>query len=147
MTQSELAFSIASEAHKGQKRRIGADKGVDYIVHPIRVSEHFKDDDELGAAAMLHDVVEDTRYDASVLISMGVSAAVVDLVLVLTRRTGENYLDYILRIKDNPRATAIKLQDLMDNMWSLAEGSMLDKYRMAQYILVHGQIQHLQAGG
>jgi len=137
MTQPELAFSIATEAHKGQKRKLGADKGMPYIVHPVRVSEHFKGDDVLEAAALLHDVIEDTKFDAAVLISMGVKAEIVNLVIELTRHKGENYLDYILRIRANRRATRIKLADLADNMMSLEEGNMLDKYRMAKYILLN----------
>ena len=134
-TQRELAFSLANDAHKGQKRKLGDDKGKPYIVHPLRVSGHFHGDDVVEAAALLHDVIEDTRVTAKDMLELGVSQAVVDLVLVLTRRKGENYLEYIFRVKDNPQALKIKLKDLEDNMMSLPEGTLLDKYRLARYIL------------
>ncbi|MDN4472773.1 bifunctional (p)ppGpp synthetase/guanosine-3',5'-bis(diphosphate) 3'-pyrophosphohydrolase [Demequina sp. SYSU T00b26] len=57
----ERAYSVAEEAHRGQKRK----SGEPYITHPIAVAQIVAD---LGlpasviAAALLHDVVEDTDY-------------------------------------------------------------------------------------
>ncbi len=56
----ERAFVFASEAHEGQQRR----SGEDFILHPLgvaRVLSELRQDDETIAAALLHDVVEDTE--------------------------------------------------------------------------------------
>ena len=62
MTLVEKALQFASEAHGsiGQKRKY---TGEDYIVHPIEVMEIVKSvphTQEMLAAALLHDTVEDT---------------------------------------------------------------------------------------
>jgi GTP pyrophosphokinase len=55
------AFDVSVEAHKEQRRKSGA-----YIFHPIAVAKIVASEIGLGAtsiaAALLHDVVEDT-YD------------------------------------------------------------------------------------
>ena len=55
----ERAFFFASEAHEGQQRR----SGEPFIAHPVGVARVLADlhlDDSTLAAALLHDVVEDT---------------------------------------------------------------------------------------
>jgi guanosine-3',5'-bis(diphosphate) 3'-pyrophosphohydrolase len=57
------AFTLAADAHSGQLRK---DDGSPYISHPVKVAERLHDagfDDEVIAAALLHDVVEDTEMD------------------------------------------------------------------------------------
>ena len=58
----QKAFEFANEAHKNVRRR----SGVPYIIHPIQVAKIVVTDIGLGyksiAAALLHDVVEDTEY-------------------------------------------------------------------------------------
>ena len=54
-----IAFTI--EAHKGQYRK----SGEPYAVHPIlvaTVASRFSKDEDIIATALLHDVVEDTKY-------------------------------------------------------------------------------------
>ncbi len=58
------AVAFAARAHEGQYRR---DKQTPYISHPYRVSLILRQfygisDEETLAAAMLHDVIEDTPY-------------------------------------------------------------------------------------
>ena len=58
----EAAYEVASEAHEGQVRATGDP----YIVHPLAVAEILAGyglDAETLAAALLHDVVEDTAVD------------------------------------------------------------------------------------
>ena len=58
----QKAFDFANEAHKGVRRR----SGEPYILHPIAVAKIVVSNIGLGyksiAAALLHDVVEDTEY-------------------------------------------------------------------------------------
>lgn len=58
----QKAFDFANEAHKNVRRR----SGEPYILHPIAVAKIVVNDIGLGyksiAAALLHDVVEDTDY-------------------------------------------------------------------------------------
>lgn len=55
------AMWFAMRAHNGQTR----DDGEDYIVHPAQVANIIgcvTDDQEIIAAAWLHDIIEDTQY-------------------------------------------------------------------------------------
>ena len=60
------AFFLAKEAHKGVLRR----SGEPYILHPLAVAKIVVEEIGLGvksvAAALLHDVVEDTAYTKSI---------------------------------------------------------------------------------
>ena len=59
-TEIDRAFWYAVKAHKGQKRKDGV---TPYISHPIEVAEitgTMTSDPRVIAAALLHDVVEDT---------------------------------------------------------------------------------------
>ena len=59
-TYFEKALQFAIEAHKGQLRKWTS---IPYILHPIEVCaivSTMSNDDELLAAALLHDTVEDT---------------------------------------------------------------------------------------
>lgn len=58
----DKAMKFAIEAHKGQERR---GKGFPFIVHPmecVEIAATITADQEILAAAVLHDVVEDTDY-------------------------------------------------------------------------------------
>ena len=55
------AYNLANEAHKGQMRL----SGEPYVIHPIEVASILVDiglDTNTIAAALLHDVVEDSEY-------------------------------------------------------------------------------------
>ena len=59
------ALAIATVAHRGQKRKMS---GHNFITHPIAVAQIVADaggSDEAIAAALLHDVLEDTTYSPS----------------------------------------------------------------------------------
>ena len=60
----EQAYRVADKAHAGQKRK----SGEPYITHPIAVAQIIADmglPESVIAAALLHDVVEDTDYPLS----------------------------------------------------------------------------------
>src|SRR5205807_4933869 len=61
MERIERAYELANRAHKGTRRR----SGEAYIQHPLEVALLLADmciDADGIAAALLHDVVEDTKY-------------------------------------------------------------------------------------
>ena len=77
------AKMLAGKAHEGQFRKYS---GLPYIVHPIEVAtivQTVEHSEEMIAAALLHDVVEDTDYSFED-IAKEVSPEVADLVKGLT---------------------------------------------------------------
>ncbi|WP_438799333.1 HD domain-containing protein [Brevibacillus laterosporus] len=106
----EKAIIIAIKAHAGQ-----VDKGGNpYILHPLRVMLKMSTEEEM-VAAVLHDVIEDTKVNAHDLIRAGFTESVIDAVIALTRQDGETYMDFIKRAKCNPIAREVKTGDIEDN--------------------------------
>jgi hypothetical protein len=56
-------------------------------------------------------------------------------VVALSKKPKENYLDFLQRVLQNPLARQVKIADIRDNMESLEDGTMKDKYRLALFIL------------
>ncbi len=147
------ALAFAKRAHEGQFRR----DGKPYFTHveavATKVSEDWfqlipreaqdnwnKHKDHVVAAAALHDVIEDCNVSAADLLKEGFSVMTVEIVEALSKRKGETYFDFIMRIHDGGPfrvgMVAVKLADLSHNMSdNPKEGSQLDKYRLAEYIL------------
>ena len=112
MSTLTRAIEIATEAHKGQFDK----SGKDYICHPLRVMEMGKTEDE-KIVGVLHDVVEDSPWTSQELEAEGFSKQITDALRCLTKTSeNENYDEYIERIKKNPLAVSVKLNDLTDNM-------------------------------
>ena len=112
MSTLKRAIEIATEAHKGQ-----CDKaGKDYIGHPLRVMEMGKTEEE-KIVGVLHDVIEDTDWTFEKLAEEGFSDEVIAALRCVTKISeNENYDDFIDRVKKNPLAVAVKINDLTDNM-------------------------------
>ena len=108
--QTKKALKLCFEAHKEQVDK----SGMPYVFHPFHLAEQMKDE-VTCTTALLHDVVEDTDYTLEDLRAMGVEAAVIDALTLLTHDPSEPYMDYVARIKDNPVAKAVKLADLKHN--------------------------------
>jgi ribosomal protein S18 acetylase RimI-like enzyme len=105
------AITLAAEHHDGQ-----VDKGGEpYILHPLRVMQAAKTDEE-KIVAVLHDIVEDTNYSMDDLQKDGFSQDVIEAIGYLTRKFEETYDEFIQRIRRNPLATKVKLLDIADNM-------------------------------
>lgn len=104
------ADEMAEKAHEGQVDLAGQD----YINHPRRVAAGLRGIEKI--AALLHDVVEDTPNTLDDLTRAGFPAAVIEAVDALTKRPGEDYAAYIMRVKSNPTARRVKIEDLKDNM-------------------------------
>jgi len=137
----QQAETFAREIHLHQKRHFGNDKGKPYIVHPERVQANF-DDPFLKAVSWLHDVVEDSDCTLDDLKEKGFPIEVIHGVNGMTRREGESYHKYIVRVKVNQFALPVKIADIKDNLKSLPSNKkvMRDKYELALYILMVKQI-------
>ncbi|HEY7195884.1 MAG TPA: bifunctional (p)ppGpp synthetase/guanosine-3',5'-bis(diphosphate) 3'-pyrophosphohydrolase [Gaiellaceae bacterium] len=121
----ERAFQFSCEAHEGQVRR----SGEDFVAHPLGVAQILADlhrDDATLAAALLHDVVEDTETTIEeVRADFGEEVTrLVEGVTKLTRihfqsreqAQAENYRKMIIAMADDPRVILIKLADRLHNM-------------------------------
>ena len=107
----QKAFEIASAAHKGAKDKAGAD----YILHPMTVASNVGDNEYAVAAALLHDVVEDTEYTLEELSEI-FPEEVITALDHLTHCEGEPYMEYVKRAKADPIAKTVKKADLEHNM-------------------------------
>ena len=112
MSTLQRAIEIATEAHKGQFDKAGRD----YIEHPLRVMEMGKTEEE-KIVGVLHDVVEDTPWTFEALEAEGFAPEIIAVLKCVTKVSeNENYDDFIERVKKNPLAVAVKINDLSDNM-------------------------------
>ena len=110
MNKIELAYAIALVAHKGQVDKVG----VDYINHPLTVSKNCSTEKE-KIVALLHDVLEDTKVTKEDLL-LFFEEDIVEAICLLTHDEKDTYMDYLAKIKANPIAKAVKIQDLKHNM-------------------------------
>lgn len=112
MSTLKRALEIATQAHQGQFDKAGRD----YIGHPLRVMEMGKTEEE-KIVGVLHDVIEDTDWTFEKLAEEGFSDEVIAALRCVTKTSeNENYDDFIDRVKKNPLAVAVKINDLTDNM-------------------------------
>jgi metal dependent phosphohydrolase len=110
INEYELAYNIASKAHKGQKDK----GGEDYFKHPLTVSNKLSGEKD-KIVALLHDVIEDTDVTVNDLREAGFSDEVVLAVSVITKKDGEDYEEYLNRVKQNPIALRVKIADMEHN--------------------------------
>src|SRR4249919_3966950 len=121
----QRAFRFAATKHEGQQRR----SGEDFIHHPwgvAKICAGLRLDEQTIAAALLHDVVEDTDTDIQeVRAEFGDEIAqLVEGVTKLTRiqfqsreqAEAENYRKMIVAMAQDVRVILIKLADRLHNM-------------------------------
>lgn len=138
MSTLERAIEIATEAHRGQVDKCGCD----YIGHPLRVMAAGKSVEE-KIVGVLHDVVEDSDWTFEQLEAEGFSAEVVEALRCVTKLSeNEPYDKFIARVKKNPLAVAVKLNDLTDNMdiRRLPYISDKDVKRLKKYLKAYKQL-------
>ncbi len=124
-----LAFDTAVEAHSDQRRK----SGEAYIFHPINVAKIVAQQIGLDAtsicAALLHDVVEDTRFtleDIERLLGNTVAKIVHGLTKISSLKKdknislqAENFRKMLLTLNDDVRVIIIKIADRLHNMQTM----------------------------
>ncbi|UPQ78523.1 RelA/SpoT family protein [Flavobacterium azooxidireducens] len=133
------AFDVAVDAHKDQRRK----SGEAYIFHPIAVAKIVASEIGLGAtaiaAALMHDVVEDSPTTVAEIEKM-FNPKIAQLVDGLTKiakvktdqeisMQAENFRKMLLTLNDDVRVILIKLADRLHNMQTME--SMVD-YKQAK---------------
>ncbi|MGO4817909.1 RelA/SpoT family protein [Flavobacterium sp. W22_SRS_FP1] len=133
------AFDVSVEAHKDQRRK----SGEAYIFHPIAVAKIVASEIGLGAtsiaAALLHDVVEDTPTTVKD-IERIFNPKVAQLVEGLTKialvqkdmnvsMQAENFRKMLLTLNDDVRVILIKIADRLHNMQTMES---MDDYKQVK---------------
>ncbi|MCQ3830117.1 bifunctional GTP diphosphokinase/guanosine-3',5'-bis pyrophosphate 3'-pyrophosphohydrolase [Microbulbifer elongatus] len=138
------AYFYAEQAHEGQKRR----SGEPYITHPLAVATILAGmhmDAQSLAAAMLHDVIEDTGIPKAALAEQfGEEIAdLVDGVSKLTQfetdspaeKQAENFQKMALAMARDIRVILVKLADRLHNMRTLGSLKPEKRARIARETL------------
>jgi hypothetical protein len=94
------AVVFAARVYGASRNRSG---GL-FLAHGMNVAEALGRAATSSAmsAAVLHDVLEDTDWTIDDLARSGVGSLECEVIDVLTRRSGETYMDYVRRICDAP---------------------------------------------
>ena len=124
-----LAFNTSVDAHKNQRRK----SGEPYVFHPISVAKIVASkiglDATCIAAALLHDVIEDTNYDENKITEI-FGKTICKIVVGLTKISklskdenvslqAENFRKMLLTLNDDVRVILIKIADRLHNMQTL----------------------------
>ena len=136
------AISIALEAHRGATDKAG----MPYAGHIMRVMQAGRTIDE-KIVGVLHDLVEDTHWTFDMLLEEGFPPHIVDALRCVTKISeDEPYEEFIKRVKTNPLAVAVKINDLTDNMDIRRLSDLTDKdvQRLRKYLKAY---KELSAGG
>ncbi|MEY2703033.1 MAG: diphosphokinase, partial [Bacteroidota bacterium] len=123
------AFDVAVDAHKEQRRK----SGEAYIFHPIAVAKIVASQIGLGAtaiaAALMHDVVEDTEItilDIEKMFNPKIAQIVEGLTKIPRIKKdqeislqAENFRKMLLTLHDDVRVILIKIADRLHNMQTM----------------------------
>lgn len=126
------AISIALKEHEGQTDKAG----MPYAGHIMRVMQAGRTTDE-KIVGVLHDLVEDTDWTFDMLLAEGFPIHIVEALRCVTKLSDdESYDEFIQRVKSNPLAVAVKINDLTDNMdiRRLSDITEADAQRLRKYL-------------
>ena len=148
-----LAFNTSVDAHKNQRRK----SGEPYVFHPIAVAKIVASkiglDATCIAAALLHDVIEDTEYNESKiqkLFGKTISKIVIGLTKISKLKKekdislqAENFRKMLLTLNDDVRVILIKIADRLHNMRTLEVLSPEKQIKIASETLyIYSPIAH-----
>ena len=146
------AYDFAAEQHRSQKR----ESGEPYLSHPLEVAHVLADmklDVATVAAALLHDVVEDTQIPLSRIAELfgPVTSRLVEGVTKISRldllapeaRQAESLRKMLLAMVNDVRVVVIKLADRLHNMRTLEFLAPEKQQRIARETIdVYAPIAH-----
>ena len=147
------AFDTAVNAHRNQRRK----SGEPYVFHPISVAKIVAHEIGLDAtsiaAALLHDVVEDTEYsfeDIDKLFGSDVMRIVEGLTKIskLSKESNvslqaENFRKLLITLNDDIRVIIIKIADRLHNMQTLDAMPEYKQIRIASETLyIYAPLSH-----
>ena len=127
---TKIALKLCFEAHKDQIDK----SGMPYVFHPFHLAEQMADENTT-IVALLHDVIEDTEYTLDDLRKFGFAEDVLSAISLMTHADDVPYMEYVVKIKTNPIAKAVKLADLKHNsdMSRLDQITQTDEERAKKY--------------
>lgn len=138
-TLLQKAIELAVMAH----RKSEDPPGEPYIIHPMRVllrvsqPDDAHQDEHLRCVAILHDTLERTNLTAHDLKSAGMPKPVIRAVKLLTHDDDTSYADYVIKLKPDKLARAVKIADLLVNAdlrrVSYRPGKREDRRRVNRY--------------
>lgn len=147
------AFDVAVDAHKNQRRK----SGEAYIFHPIAVAKIVASEIGLGptsiAAALMHDVVEDTDITVQDIEKM-FNPKIAKIVEGLTKISklepdpevsmqAENYRKMLLTLNDDVRVILIKIADRLHNMQTMESMAAYKQAKIASETLyIYAPLAH-----
>jgi len=147
------AFDVSADAHKDQRRKTGEP----YIFHPIAVAKIVANEVGLGAnsiaAALLHDVVEDTDYtfdDIEQIFGEVISKIVNGLTKISRLQSdqeksiqAENFRKMLLTLNDDVRVILIKIADRLHNMQTLNSMQVDKQVKIAsETLFIYAPLAH-----
>ena len=148
-----LAFDIAVDAHKNQRRK----SGEPYVIHPISVAKIVADEIGLDstsiASALLHDVIEDSNYtieDIKKTFGNTISKIVYGLTKISNLKKdsydsiqAENFRKMLLTLNDDVRVIIIKIADRLHNMKTLSSLPKQKREKIAsETLFIYAPLAH-----
>lgn len=146
------AFDMALDAHREQRRK----SGEPYIFHPIEVAKIVANEIGLDAtsiaAALLHDVIEDTKYTYED-IEKRFGKKIADIVEGLTKISNinrrnisiqsETYRKLLMTLAEDFRVILIKIADRLHNMRTLSSLRPAKQKKIAsETIYIYAPLAH-----
>jgi (p)ppGpp synthase/HD superfamily hydrolase len=136
------ARAFAQQVHEASGQTYN---GKSYFVHPQRVAEivaGLTSDPLAQVVAYLHDTVEDTAVTLAEIAERFGPEVAADVASLTRDKEKEEYMAFVARAAQRPRARLVKLADLRANIEAFADPACdkplkkLDQYRQAEaYIL------------
>ena len=130
MKETLKALDFALKAHDGQKRK---NSEIPYIYHPLNMACHALamdiKEDEIIAAILLHDVIEDCGYTKD---DLPVKEETRKLVVLMTHEKDDTRREEIMKayykgLAEEPKAALIKCIDRCNNLTTMSWGLSREK--------------------
>lgn len=144
----DKAVNFALERHGDQE--YGKGSGIPYVYHLSMVDTNFTKrngytfNDTARMAVWLHDVVEDTETTLEEIETL-FGSRIAHAVDCLTKREGESYDAYLVRVNSDDLACEVKFCDSSANMMqSISEGNF---ERAMKYLNVLKELRFIPKGG